>query len=92
MEHGIEHAISTSVLGQWGAIGAFFLLGVLAIVWLARTLVKTLQSHDKESKEMLAAQIKANNEGAQALRDVRTSIDVMSRLVDRLVDLRGRRD
>ena len=70
-------ALTAPVIATWGAYGVILIVLVIAIAYLGRRLIESYRDRLAENRDLLTSSIKTNAEVAQALRDMKTTVDAV---------------
>lgn len=70
-------SLTGPVIAQWGAYGVILIVMAIAIVLLAKALVKSYADRLVETKENLTASLKNGADTIQALKDMKTTVDAV---------------
>jgi len=77
----IDPSIATPIIAQWAGFGAILLLSFAVNFILGRALTNCWVERLAETKEFIAATLKASTDGTQALKDMRTTVDAVIALL-----------
>lgn len=78
----LDPSLAKPIIDQWGVYGVILILLVGALIWLTKALLKSMTDRLADAKETIAASLKATNDSTQVSRDLKTSVDLMSKSFD----------
>lgn len=69
--------LAAPVIATWGVYGVILIVAVIAIVFLAKALLGSYKERLAETRETLTLTLKNSADTAQALRDMKTTVDAV---------------